>query len=743
MTLRENCVIKPGIGESSIMRPHRVLLVDRELGFASIIELPRSKNHAGKRSKYARGPKLLELATLESSINEGQIAEATYQPPGHWSMLDDEYIESAASQREQVKRRKRITQRDANWSLIAPILEGRSIRDIARNPMNLRPSLVKRAQESKRNQTTLYRLLNIYLASGGVKNSLIPETQLRGGPGVTKVQTRKLGRKSRIEKSEKIEGSSYFLQEGDTRKLAIGYRLIGKRATEVDAYRLTCAVHWSTLTEDGKTELFPLQQRPTQAQFRYWGKRLNKPVHRRGYVGLNRMGIQATPGSTQDQVCAVGQMAMIDSTSNDVYLTSIFSRLKKLPPMHVTFLKEVRSTVVIGFYVGWQSPSTWTSHQAILCGAESKVDICARFGITIAEEDWPSLLCKLILADNGEMKSQATTLAESEFRFAVEYAKSWSGQSKSSVETQHHTLHKELDHKLPGTTSGKQRGRGEKHPALEAIWNYAEYMYEFLLAIIEYNNEEVEHLAPTAMLHEGVRPTRINIMKWMMEKNMRADLPYDLERLRAFTMPPTKAVMTKRGIRLLMPDGKSHMPGIRFFAPELMDTHQFKEAVAKNKSVSITIRQSEIDLSRVWFGLPDRGLTKIPNVDLDEDLKEMGTIADFVQRVEENALLGAKKQQEEDQAGLEKLQRRGATTCRGKRELADELAGQQKRQSKEATVSGLRKNRADEMQAIKSGVDPTAGATDDAPREDGETATGGHDEATADSMDMFMRQFSQ
>ena len=742
MTLRETSVIKPGIGQSPIECPHRVLLVDNQAGIASIIQIARLKNDAGKRSKYARGPKLVDLLALEGAVNEGRVVVTTYQSPGHWSMLDQEYVESAATKNEQEKRRKRIAQRDANWSLIAPMLKKMHVREIARNPMALRSSLVKRAKECNRNPTTLYRLLNIYLASGGVKNSLIPETHLRGGPGVSKIQTRKLGRRSRLEKSGKTDGNSYVLQEGDTEKLAIGYCLIGKRTNEADAYRLTCGVYWSTLREDGTVELFPPHQRPTRTQFRYWGWKLNKSEHRRRRVGLDRLVIQATPGSALDQVCSIGQMAMIDSTTNDVYLTSMFSRLKKLPPMHFTLLKDVRSTVVIGFYVGWESPSTWTAHQAILSGAESKVEICTRFGITITDEDWPSLLCKLILADNGELKSQATTAAEEEFKFAVEYTRSWSGQSKSSVETQHHTMHKKLDHKLPGTTHGKRRERGEKHPALEGLWNFSEYMREFLLALIEYNNEEVEHLAPTQMVIEGVRLTRINILKWMQERNMRADLPYDVARLRAFTMPPTNAVMTKRGIRLLMPDGRSHMPDIRFYAPELQDSPQFREALDKNNGVTITIRKSETDMSRVWFALPDGGLTGIPNVSSDEDLKEMGTFVDFVQRAKERALAKDMQRGDEDQQGLENLLRRGAITNRGKAELTYELAEQPKKPSKKSTVGGLRRNREEEMQALKSSAGPNATSAEEAPHKDAVKATDGHDQATSEAMDAFMQKFS-
>lgn len=742
VTLRENVVIKPGIGEAPINRPYRVLVLDRRAGIASMIELAGLKNEDGKRPKYTRGPKLFDLSTLENAHKEGQIVETKYRAPDHWSMLDQEYLGLSPTKKERERRERRLSQRDANWALLEPIVKGMSVRDIARNPVALRASIVRQSKAQKKDQTTIYRILNLYLASGGVRNSLIPDTHRRGGPGVEKAQRRKLGRKSRLEKAGKVTEGSYVLKDGDKAKLAIGYLLQSKMINEFGAYLLTCGVHWSTLKEDGTPNLFPPHQRPTQAQFRYWGRKLNQLGDRKRRIGVDRWGAQATPGSTQDQVSTVGQMAMLDSTTNDVYLTSMFSRIKKLPPMHITILKEVRSTVVIGFHVGWEPPSTWTAHQAILCGAESKVEICARFGITITDEDWPSMLCKLILADNGELKSKATTSAEEEFHFAVEYTKSWSGQSKSDVETQHHTHHKELNHKLPGTTLGKRRERGERHPALEAIWNYAEYMHEFLLMVIEYNKEEVAHLAPTEMLTEGVRPTRINILKWMMEKNMRADLPYDLERLRAFTMPPTKAVMTKRGIRLLMPDGRRQMPDIRFYAPALQDSPQFKEAFAEDNAVNITIRQSETDTSRVWFALPDHGLTSIPNVSSDEDMKEKGTVVDLVQWAGERDVAKDMRRGDEEQQALNKLLRRQATTNRGKAEMAKELALQEEKPSQKNMVGGLRKNRDEEMQAIKSGSGSSAAAQEEAPRAAPVEAADERGDAASEAMESFMKEIA-
>ncbi len=739
MILSENTVIKPGIGRSPIDRPHRVLMIDKELGIASAIELPGALGKNGKRTTHVRGPKMFELKALEESLSRNALVVTTYAAPGHWIMSDEEYLDAVTTEKERKKREMRLKLRDTAWELISPIIGEISIRDIARNPTRLRSKILKQSSVCDVNPTTVYRTVHTYLASGGVRSSLIPNMHLRGAPGKEKVQSTKLGRKSRLEKIEVTPGARYTLTEADKQRLANGYLLRGKGRTVEDAFLLTSQVFWSKICADGTTLLLPPNERPTKIEFKYWGKKRNTIEGRKKRIGSDAWISKVTAGSTKDQVCAVGQMAMIDSTSTDVYLVSMMSRLIKLPPMRRTIVKEIRSTAVIGFYVGWENPSAETALQAVLSSAESKVEICARFGIEIKDEDWPALLCKLYLADNGEMKAKYITEAEKEFRFGVEYVKSYSGQSKSDVENQHHTDHKRLDHKLPGTTKGKQRERGEVHPAIEALWNYYEYMREFLLMVIEYNNEEVAHLAPTAMLKEGIAPTRINILKWMMKCNMRADIPCQVDHLRAYTLPSKPAVMTKTGIRLLMPDGRRHVPHIRFYAPALMQSPAFAEAVKCGGSAGIKVKFKEDDLSQVWFTLPS-GLTRIPNVTSDDDFKRESTYVDHVQWTESEDLRKDKQGPSNEQAKLNTLLSREATTMRAKKQTNSELAALSKKPSKKELKSQLLKNREEEMAALRSQKNVPS-----EPSRKEQTTTSGisYSQASSDAMEKFMQEFTQ
>jgi hypothetical protein len=746
MNLAENAVVKPGLGSSALTWPHRVLAIDRDRDLVILIKLAGELKPNGKKKSHVDGPVALGLHDLENEIQCGQLALTALKPPAHWSMTDEDYLEATKDDKEKERRKKRLEDRNRAWKLIKPIFGKRLIREIALNPRKSRTRILAQAKNNSVNATTVYRTLHLYLASGGVMNSLIPSTAQCGGPGKPKVRKNKLGRKSRVETAYPAY-QPYILSEDDKQKIATGFLLARKGTTQEEAYLLTCAAYWSTLTDTGngvvKVDLVPPNERPTLTEFKYWGRKLKTVADRKKRLGMDRWQKEkrVAAGSTQDQVVAVGQMAMIDATSTDVYMTSMLSRQIKLPPMNRTVVKEIKSTAVIGFYVGWEHPSATTALLAILSSAESKVAICKRFGIDITDEDWPFFLCKNFLADNGEMKSKRIFETELHLRISIEFAKARDGQSKSNVENQHHSDHKRLDHKLEGNTAGKQRERGEEHPALTALWNYWEYMHEYIQMVIVYNNEEVPHLAPSAMKKEGIKPTRINILKWMMARNMRADVQYDLDVLRSFTLPSKPAVMTNTGIFLLMEDGIRRLPGHRFYDPILQNTPAFKKALERDGSVPIMVKCTEVDLSHVWFA-SDEGPVKVPNVEADDDLKREGTLVDWTTWIESEDLRKDLQKGVHDQNNLDSMLRRRAFENRAKQQLAEEIAHMPKKPSKESVTDNLRRNRADEIARLKAqdASSKDLDASDSRASSDDQECT--IDDAAATAMDAYMRKLS-
>lgn len=740
-------IVRPGIGEAEITSPHRVVSVQRADDAVWLIPLPREKNAKGSRPRYLTGPKRHCLETLSEALDQGHLVMEEVPLPGVWQMTDADYLNSASSPRERELRAKRLQRRDICWEAVQAIVGTGSAQDMAPIARDLAEKVKAVAKRHKRSQPTIYHWLHRYWAGGECRNSLLPNTSLCGGPGKRRLQrTRRLGRKSRMFKAGLVESEGYVLTEKDKERLAMGYALVKPGTTVADAYLLTVGACWSEPHQDeqGRVhhQLLPANARPTKVQFEYWGRTLHGSPLRRRLAGLDRWATStlAVAGSAQDQVQAIGQVAMIDSTSSDVYLTLVMSRLRVLPPMHRTIVVDVASTLVIGFYMGWEAPSSATSLQAILCAASDKANIAARFGINLKPDEWPGVLHRLYLADNGEMKSEALREAERQFRFGVEYAKAYSGQSKSLVETQHHTDHKALDHKLPGTTRGRQRRRGETPPSDGALWNYYEYMHEFILATIAHNDEEVPDLAPLDMRRAGVRPSRLNVFLWMRDHGMRADIPCDLGQLRAFTLPDHKAVMRRDGIHLLMEQGGRRIPGHRYFSDDLTAHPLWRQARRRGSFLKLTVKLDLQNLSHVWLPT-EKGLLRIPNVQAEQALLEGMTFVEMTDEMAVQDLISDSNREARDQRGLDTLVRRGEITRNAEREKKRQAAHQPQTQEKRRRRrQSLRENRANEMAILASSLGTTAPRVTDTKVES--VSTGAPD-AADQAMDAFLKVISR
>ena len=224
--------------------------------------------------------------------------------------------------------------------------------------------------------------------------------------------------------------------------------------------------------------MWRMRRRPTFPQFKRWGKAgagvsaTELLLGRREY----EQKTEARGGSEHDHVAGFGHWAEFDATSTDLYLVRTTSRLRKLPPMTRMILRETRLGIIYGLYCGWEHPSPATAALCILNGADPDKHLWAKwhFDLDIPEGAIPGLLARNITADNGELKAHAATEAERQFGYSISYARAHRGDDKGGEESTHHAQHKQLDHKLPGTTLGRPAKRGEPPPATQALWNYYE-----------------------------------------------------------------------------------------------------------------------------------------------------------------------------------------------------------------------------------------------------------------------------
>ena len=693
---------------SVLPAPMRVITfveVDDELWLIPLSgKVGKKESH---RDTYSGGPVCWSLKAFVSHISESRIAVSQLASNRAHDMPDVEMLSSAKTPKAATRIKKQLRHRDLRWDLIAPIVANRSFLQVIHDPGRTL-AIAQRAKETGASRTTIYYALHKYWASGSRRNGLINSYNKCGSPGVPKAQRNKLGRKTRLQNAGESNCEGYVLaDEQDKVKLAWGYALTRHNLTPHDAFLAASSVHWAEriIDESGRESitLFPPLQRPSYEQFLYWGKLLNseKSITEMalGKWEFNKR-TEARGGSLQDQVTSVGQQGVFDSTSTDVYLTSRMSRLRVLPPLTRLVAQDTRSEIIYGLYCGWEAPSPATALQAILHGATPKPLWCKRFDIDITEEEWPHQLARTIQADNGELKGSVPTEAERQFGFSITYTPIDRGDKKGGLESSHHSFHKELDHKLPGTTKGKPRTRGVAHGANFALWNHYEYMRELIYAVLKYNNEERLELAPLEMLSEipAIKPTRLNIFHWLRKQGMRADLPVDLEALRAFTLPDVDAVVRKNGV-YLMGSILGHMqvlPKMRYTSQELVATGLMSRVKVSGSPLRTKVKLDQNAPGYAW--LPTQvGMIPLRLAANDTFLSDELTLADWKDHLSERTLLRDQGRGVVDQSNADTWLRREAITANAEAERKAELSELRKPPSKTAIKRDLRKHRDEEM----------------------------------------------
>lgn len=691
--------------------PHRVLQIDNAADCVWCISLPRFRED-GRVMGYVTGPVSWPTETIITALETGQLVQANFRAPTYWSVPDAEFVAEDLPAAVRSRRKKLQTRRDTAWTAIKPIIDACSLSDLIRGtPLGSLVSM--RAQEVHRSSVTIYRLLHLYLAHGSVLNGLYPMTHRCGAPGKDRQPRKAMGRPSRrLQRGGDAKGS-FVMASLDKARCGVAYAMVSKSCRVSVAYARMNAAHYSNseIDEQGafRATLFEQGDRPSRTQFCYWGKKLARSPEFGERNGLPTIVMKRTHrgGSTRELAQAVGECAQFDGTSTDVYLKSLLDRRKTLPPPTRSPIIEQRSTVLLAPFVGWHHPSSSTSLQAVYLGAIDKAELCERFGIRIPRGFWPGMLCAKYIVDNGEARTQEILDFVAQFRVDIEFAPSYAGAAKGDVETRHHADHKELDHRLAGTTFGHRRERGQRHPGDAALWNYYEYMQEYLRTCIESLEHEDPTRAPTQLIAKGLRPSRINILKWYMDNGQRADISFDQDQLRAMTLPTFDAVIQYNGIVLKYEDSNRRIRELRFFSERLRSDPRYQKAAATRRVVKVRVKFDPQNLSELW--LPStKEVIRCRNKSADDFLILHGTLSDLTQHREAESDYRAEHQQERDQAEAKKTLRRDATRAAASAEMKTQQGTHPVKVPKSKRNADLRNNAAAEQHLIEeSSLTPT------------------------------------
>lgn len=229
----------------------------------------------------------------------------------------------------------------------------------------------------------------------------------------------------------------------------------------------------------------------------------------------------------------------IDHTPLDVIVIDKITLLPLGRPW-LTLAIDKKSRMVVGFYICFNAPSSYSVLQCLKRSILPKDDWLKRFpdikGI------WPAYGIPILIAvDNGmDLHSEAFEKACQELGIQILYCPAVTPETKGSIERFFRSLNQGLIHKLPGTVFSNIDERGD-YPAEEvAAIDMETLVYLITKWIVDVYN---------VSFHRGIKTTPL--IKWLESaQHAILDLPVYPQQLDVITGIPAKRTVFHYGIEL-------------------------------------------------------------------------------------------------------------------------------------------------------------------------------------------------
>ncbi|WP_391485743.1 Mu transposase C-terminal domain-containing protein [Bacillus cereus] len=482
-----------------------------------------------------------KIKTIYEGLSSGKYAE-----------VKEPYYHSVTNFGELNK--KDILIRDRAWDLIGDLVIQEPEIYKPRERGKLIRELLKKEEISNK---TIYKYLKRYWQRGKVKNGLLPDYKNCGNKGKSKNWgDNKTGRR-RINNStginvtaeikrvfEKAVKKYYFTDPNNT--LTYTYKMMIRQYFQADV-RYKENIKYIVIEDENSI--------PTLRQFRYWfNKRYGTEEiisSKHGKKTFER-DHRAILGSSTFEVFGPGSRYQIDATKANVYIISRYNSQWILERPTVYYVVDVYTHLIVGFYVGLESPSWMGMMMALLNATTNKVEFCEKYGMHITEECWPAAhLPEVILGDRGELEGFNVNHLIQGLNVTVENNPAYRPDWKGIVEKLFDTSQEKIRPFLPGYVSKDWGKRGAKDPRLQAKLDIEQYTKIIINFILHYNKNFYmkEYIRDSDMIEDNVTPTPTELWKWGVINRAGKLRTVHPEIMKFYLMPRGTATVTPKGIR--------------------------------------------------------------------------------------------------------------------------------------------------------------------------------------------------
>lgn len=405
-----------------------------------------------------------------------------------------------------------------------------------------------------------YDVLRRVFQNGPSYTSMATNFHRCGAPGESRISESsivKLGRPRLIQ-----PGKGLIMTEQHLRNMRIAWvrSPVGRDGRNLKSawswMLITCYSQYVALGVDDEVNAENYDNVPSFEQFQYhWKKEHDFELRMLLRHKSKKFDLMFKPllTGTLTDVKGPGHRYYIDATVIDNYCVSQTNPNQIIGRPTLYIVIDQFSRLIVGMYVGLEPPCWVGAMLALWNCSQDKVKFCAKYGVEIDHHHWPVGGVPLhLMGDRGELMSHDAERLLRGFGLDVENSTPYSGEAKGVVERAFRTLQAKFGPYVPGYVDKEFLGRGNKPPALSAVFNLHQ-MTGFLIKSVIWSNCRVirDYNAGPELINSEVPAVPIDLWHWGVDNLNAGFRVFDENHLRRNLWPQTRLKLSKNGAKLM------------------------------------------------------------------------------------------------------------------------------------------------------------------------------------------------
>ena len=243
----------------------------------------------------------------------------------------------------------------------------------------------------------------------------------------------------------------------------------------------------------------------------------------------------------------------MDATLADIYLVSRFDRRKIIGRPYIYLAVDTATELIAGIYVGLESNESAVL-SCLVNAADDKIKFCAKYGIEIKQEQWPSSgLPGGIITDQGkEFISKRTEELCMKYDMEIETLPPFRPDEKSLVEKTFDLLQLKYKPFLigKGVVQKDTNERWATDYRSQANLNLYEFTKIIIHCVLALNGGRIltNYIRTKEMILENVPLVPNNLWKWYQFNGLSSIIPVLSDEIYKLSLPRKKGTLTRKGI---------------------------------------------------------------------------------------------------------------------------------------------------------------------------------------------------